>query len=75
MKAVNRSMSGGSAPPAWGIMKVMFGHRVMVLETKRLITARAVSNMNSNIGLGYCGSVAAVLGPWLWHAAMQGVVG
>ena len=71
MNAVNRSMIGGKAPPACGMMNVMFGQRAMVPEIKRLITERAVSNKNSHIGLGYCGSGAAGVGPWLIH----GVVG
>src|ERR1700710_277122 len=65
-----RLIRGGKAPPMCEMRKVMFGHRLTVPDKNRLMTARAVSKKNSNIGLGNCGrGVAAV------PDDKQGVVG
>lgn len=75
---LNRWRMGGKAPAAWGMTKVMFGHRDIVPDEKRLISARAVSNMNSNIGFGNLGRNVMAVCSWPLASSVclqQGVVG
>jgi len=75
VNVIIRSIKGGNAPPACGMMNVMSGQRASVPETKRLITARAVSKRYSNMGLGYCVRGVALIVPWPSQAGMHGAVG
>lgn len=49
---MNLVISGGNAPPAWGITNLMFGHQSTVPLLDKLITALAVSKKNSKTGFG-----------------------
>lgn len=65
-----RLIRGGKAPPQWGTMKVMLGHHCTVPVKNKLMTARAVSKRNSNMGLGI-GERGSAVDP----DGIQGVVG